>query len=206
MFSIRRSSSRFDVTCCCRWTIASQRFSPLRRNQQIAEQLIAVQGHDAREKAIANVVCMDVNRGPSYGLGITAPGEEWRCLGRGLKQLPERRNYRNSTMGHEVSWGGSIYFEAEPDTVAEPVCPVRSALWCRTSCRSYINADAGMMRAVSQQITDLIDQGIGAESRTNRWPFSNSIFTEQELAGTCWNRSWVNSNSAARLPAAGGPG
>jgi len=119
--------------------------------------------------------------------------------------LTGRENYRNFTAGHQAIWGGSVDFEAEPDKVAEPVYAVRSALWYWVSRRCYTNADAGMTRTVSEQITDLINQGIGTDSRTNRWTFSNSIFTGQELAGTCWNRSWVNSNREARLPARGGP-
>lgn len=179
-------------------------FSYLRRNPKIAEELVTIQGREAREEAIANIVYMDVNRSPNYRLGNTEPGDGWRYRGRGLKQLTGRDNYRNFTIGHSEIWGGDLDFEAEPDKVAEPIYSVRSGLWYWVSRGCHTLADGGITRSVSENVTDQINRGIGDDSRTNRWNFTNEIYSNEEFAKTCWNKSWVNANSQARLPAAGG--
>ena len=182
-----------------------QMFSYFRRNPQEADRVLLINPRAAREEAIANLVYMDANRSPGYRLGNTQPGDGWRYRGRGLKQLTGRDNYRSFTAGHTAIWGEEVDFEANPDRVSEPKYSVRSGLWFWVSRRCHVIADGGMTRAVSERITNEINRGIGADSRTNRWNHSNRIYGSNVFRRTCWNRSWINSNAEARVPRQGGP-
>jgi putative chitinase len=182
-----------------------QMFSYFRRNPDDGTAVLEVPSGPAREEAIANIVYMDVNRSPGYELGNIEPGDGWLYRGRGLKQLTGRFNYRQFSEGHRAIWGEDVDFVADPDKVSEPKYSVRSGLWFWVNRKCYALADGGMTRAVSESITDKINRGVNAASRTNRWTFSNQIYGSDVLKQTCWNRSWVNANSAARIPAAGGP-
>ena len=180
-------------------------FAYFKRNPDVGTAVLEVPSGPAREEAIANIVYMDVNRSPGYELGNTEPGDGWLYRGRGLKQLTGRFNYRGFTDGHTAIWGEKVDFVADPDKVAEPKYSVRSGLWFWVDRNCYALADGGMTRAVSESITDKINRGVKAASRTNRWTFSNQIYGSDLLKQTCWNRSWVNTNVNARIPAAGGP-
>lgn len=106
-----------------------------------AEALVA-QG----QKAVADFVY-----GGEFGrrqLGNTQPGDGSRFIGRGLKQLTGRDNYRRFSL----AWLGDESLLSTPDRVAEPDGAVASAVWFWMAKGLNEDADRGSVEAVTKRV------------------------------------------------------
>lgn len=118
--------------------------------------------HPANEKEIANraYAVANGNRG-------LASGDGWRYIGRGLKQLTGRANYKGFSLRYAALWGGSIDFEENPELLEQPLYAVRSAVWFWLHYRLYEIADNGADRENVDAITAVINKN--TDSYDARW-------------------------------------
>lgn len=102
--------------------------------------------HPANQSALANILY-----GGDFGrreLGNTEPGDGWRFIGRGLKQLTGRDNYRRFSR----AWLGDESLLAHPERVAEPAGAVASAIWFWASRQLNAEADRGTVQSVTRVV------------------------------------------------------
>jgi putative chitinase len=122
------------------------------------------EGRAADQQALANLLY-----GGDWGrknLGNTEPGDGWRFVGRGLKQLTGRHNYTEcgKALGED--------FLTDPDRLLMPINAALSAGWFWSVNGLNKLADAGDVRAMTRKINGgllglvnrqaLYTQGIGA--------------------------------------------
>ena len=94
-------------------------------------------------------------------LGNTESGDGARFIGRGLKQLTGRDNYRRFSR----AWLGDESLLAHPERVADPDGAVASAIWFWASRQLNQVADRGDVEAV----TRLVNGGTNALAERQRW-------------------------------------
>lgn len=100
--------------------------------------------HPANQSALANILY-----GGEFGrreLGNTQPGDGWKFIGRGLKQLTGRDNYRRFSR----AWLGDESLLEAPERVAQPDGAVASAIWFWVSKQLNAEADRGTVESVTR--------------------------------------------------------
>lgn len=103
-------------------------------------------GQPANQNAIANILY-----GGEWGarnLGNTEPGDGARFIGRGLKQLTGRSNYRRFSR----AWLGDESLLADPDRVARTDGAVASAVWFWVANGLNEIADRGTVQDVTRKV------------------------------------------------------
>lgn len=94
-------------------------------------------------------------------LGNTQPGDGAKFIGRGLKQLTGRDNYRRFSL----AWLGDESLLDRPGRVAEPDGAVASAIWFWNNKRLNQVADRGSVEAV----TRIVNGGLNALTERILW-------------------------------------
>lgn len=94
-------------------------------------------------------------------LGNTEPGDGARFIGRGLKMLTGRGNYRRFSR----AWLGDESLLQTPARVVEPDGAVASAVWFWTSKSLNAVADRGSVEAV----TRIVNGGVNALAEREKW-------------------------------------
>lgn len=126
--------------------------------------------HPANQSALANILY-----GGDFGkknLGNTEPGDGWRFIGRGLKQLTGRDNYRRFSR----AWIGDESLLAHPERVADADGAVASAIWFWASKQMNAEADRGTVESV----TRLVNGGqVGLPERKKWTDLFRSKWTEK---------------------------
>lgn len=119
-------------------------FGRHRISEADARRLGRTRTQPANQEGIANLIY-----GGAWGLtnlGNVAPGDGWRFIGRGLKQLTGRSNYTRcgKALGED--------FIAHPDRLLMPVNAALSAgwFWATNGCNAL--ADAGDVPALTKRI------------------------------------------------------
>lgn len=119
-------------------------------------------------KKLANYVYMDTNRTKSGALGNTHPGDGWRFIGRGIKQLTGRNNY--------TAFGKTVNMTAEQAAVyvATPKGAIESACWFWNTRNLNAVADADDI----VRMTKVINGGdIGLADRRARYTKAKAILS-----------------------------
>jgi predicted chitinase len=119
--------------------------------------------HPANQENIAN---------KAYGKrnGNNLPGDGWRYIGRGMKQLTGRDNYRKFTEYSFLTWGETINFEEQPDLVSNDIqYAVRSALFFWDDKNMYFQADGGYSLEASVAVTNIINSGLSMDDKKVRY-------------------------------------
>lgn len=115
--------------------------------------------HPANQSALANILY-----GGAFGrreLGNTETGDGWRFIGRGLKQLTGRDNYRRFSR----AWLGDESLLSHPDRVADPDGAVASAVWFWAARQLNAEADRGTVESV----TRVVNGGQVGLAERKRW-------------------------------------
>lgn len=115
--------------------------------------------HPANQSALANILY-----GGSFGrreLGNTQPGDGWKFIGRGLKQLTGRDNYRRFSR----AWLGDESLLETPERVAQPDGAVASAVWFWVSKQLNAEADRGTVESV----TRIVNGGAVGLAERKKW-------------------------------------
>jgi putative chitinase len=124
-----------------------QRFIRWRRiSAPDAQKFGKTPDHPANQSALANILY-----GGEFGreqLGNTQPGDGWKFIGRGLKQLTGRDNYRRFSR----AWLGDESLLAHPERVAAADGAVASAVWFWMSRGLNEVADKGTVEAVTLKV------------------------------------------------------
>lgn len=110
------------------------------------DQYGRAKGQPANQRMLANILY-----GGEFGrknLGNTEPGDGWRFIGRGLKQLTGRDNYRRFSR----AWLGDESLLAHPERVAEADGAVASAIWFWASKQLNAEADRGTVESVTRVV------------------------------------------------------
>ncbi len=113
----------------------------------------------ANGEVIANRMYDDNYRGAKYKLGNTSPGDGWKYLGRGLKQLTGKSNYQDLTNMYSNIWTDEkVDFVKNPDLIEQPKYAVRSAIRFWLKFRLYDIADKGATGDQVDAITKVINK------------------------------------------------
>lgn len=134
-----------------RGLIATYRY--FRNNPEDAERFGRTEAHPADQVAIADLGLANRN-----GNGDAASGDGCAFRGRGLFQLTGRANYRVFTVWHENTFGEQIDFEADPDSAAELLYAVRSAVFFWLDRDLAALADQGLTDSATDAITERINR------------------------------------------------
>lgn len=114
----------------------------------------------ANGEVIANRIYDDNYRGAKYKLGNTSPGDGWKYLGRGLKQLTGKSNYQDLTNMYSTLWHNEkVDFVNNPELIEQPKYAVRSAIRFWLKYKLYEIADKGATGAQVDSITKVINKG-----------------------------------------------
>ncbi|WP_230354310.1 hypothetical protein [Lelliottia sp. WAP21] len=138
-------------------------FSYYRRHPEEQELDGRTASHPANQENIAN---------KAYGTrnGNQRPGDGWRYIGRGMKQLTGRDNYRKFTEYSSLTWGEAINFEEQPDLVSDNIkYAVRSALFFWDDKNMYAQADKGYSLEASVAVTNIINSGLSMDDKKVRY-------------------------------------
>ncbi|ECF5960632.1 hypothetical protein CC896_004125 [Salmonella enterica subsp. arizonae] len=138
-------------------------FSYYRRHPEEQELDGRTASHPANQENIAN---------KAYGTrnGNHRPGDGWRYIGRGMKQLTGRDNYRKFTEYSSLTWGETINFEEQPDLVSDNIkYAVRSALFFWDDKNMYVQADKGYSLEASVAVTNIINSGLSMDDKKVRY-------------------------------------
>lgn len=132
----------------------------------------------ANGEVIANRMYDDNYRVGIYKLGNTAPGDGWRYLGRGLKQLTGKFNYQDLTKMYSTIWTGeNVDFVKNPELIEEPKYAVRSAIRFWLKFKLYEIADKGATGTQVDAITKVINEATDSYSaRREHFVRANKIF------------------------------
>lgn len=113
----------------------------------------------ANGEVIANRMYDDNYRGAKYKLGNTSPGDGWKYLGRGLKQLTGKSNYQDLTNMYSNIWTDEkVDFVKNPELIEQPKYAVRSAIRFWLKSRLYDIADRGATGDQVDAITKVINK------------------------------------------------
>lgn len=138
-------------------------FSYYRRHPEEQELDGRTSSHPANQENIAN---------KAYGArnGNNRPGDGWRYIGRGMKQLTGRDNYRKFTEYSSLTWGETINFEDQPSLISESIIyAVRSALFFWDDKKMYLQADKGYSLEASIAVTNIINSGLSMDDKQVRY-------------------------------------
>ncbi|MDQ8934731.1 glycoside hydrolase family 19 protein [Acinetobacter rudis] len=114
----------------------------------------------ANGETIANRIYDDNYRNKGFKLGNVVPGDGWKYLGRGLKQLTGRDNYRDLTIMYGTLWSDEKKdFVAEPELLEQAKYAVRSAIRFWLKYKLYEIADKGATEHQVDAITAIINKG-----------------------------------------------
>jgi len=132
----------------------------------------------ANGEVIANRMYDDNYRGVKYKLGNTSPGDGWKYLGRGLKQLTGKSNYQDLTKMYSTIWADEkVDFVKNPELIEQPKYAVRSAIRFWLKYKLYDIADKGATGAQVDNITKIINEGTDSYSaRRTHFVKANTIF------------------------------
>lgn len=116
-------------------------------------------GHGpANGEIIANRMYEDRYR-PTSPLGNTSPGDGWKYLGRGLKQLTGKYNYNDLTIMYSQVWKDEKQdFVKNPELLEQPKYAVRSAIRFWLKFKLYDIADKGATNTQVDAITKIINK------------------------------------------------
>lgn len=113
----------------------------------------------ANGEVIANRMYDDNYRSAKYKLGNTSPGDGWKYLGRGLKQLTGKNNYQDLTNMYSTIWPGEkVDFVKNPELIEQPKYAVRSAIRFWLKFKLYDVADRGANGEQVDAITKVINE------------------------------------------------
>ncbi|NNH00760.1 glycoside hydrolase family 19 [Acinetobacter sp. ANC 5414] len=113
----------------------------------------------ANGEVIANRMYDDNYRGEKYKLGNTSPGDGWKYLGRGLKQLTGKSNYQDLTNMYSIIWADEkVDFVKNPELIEKPKYAVRSAIRFWLKYKLYDVADKGAEGVQVDTITKIINK------------------------------------------------
>ncbi|WP_425918292.1 glycoside hydrolase family 19 protein [Acinetobacter sp. TSRC1-2] len=132
----------------------------------------------ANGEVIANHMYDDNYRGAKYKLGNTSPGDGWKYLGRGLKQLTGKSNYQDLPNMYSTIWADEkVDFVKNPELIEQPKYAVRSAIRFWLKYKLYDIADKGATGAQVDNITKVINEGTDSYSaRRTHFVKANTIF------------------------------
>lgn len=132
----------------------------------------------ANGETIANRMYDDNYRGAKFKLGNTAPGDGWKYLGRGLKQLTGKANYKDLTDMYGIIWSGEkVDFVKNPELIEQPKYAVRSAIRFWLKFKLYEIADKGKTSTQVDAITRVINLATDSYvDRRSHFIQANQIF------------------------------
>lgn len=120
----------------------------------------------ANGEVIANRMYDDNYRDAQYKLGNTSPGDGWKYLGRGLKQLTGKNNYQDLTNMYSTIWSDEkVDFVKNPKLIEQPKYAVRSAIRFWLKYKLYEIADKGTTGAQVDAITKVINKATDSYSQ-----------------------------------------
>lgn len=132
----------------------------------------------ANGEIIANRMYDDNYRGAKYKLGNTSPGDGWKYLGRGLKQLTGKSNYQDLTNMYSTIWADEkVDFVKNPNLIEQPKYAVRSAIRFWLKFELYEVADKGANGEQVNAITKVINEGTDSyAARRMHFELASKIF------------------------------
>ncbi|MDN5524955.1 glycoside hydrolase family 19 [Acinetobacter sp.] len=132
----------------------------------------------ANGEVIANRMYDDNYRGEKYKLGNISPGDGWKYLGRGLKQLTVKSNYQDLTNMYSTIWTDEkVDFVKNPELIEQPKYAVRSAIRFWLKYKLYDIADKGATGIQVDTITKVINEATDSYSaRRTHFFKANTIF------------------------------
>lgn len=149
-----------------------------------------------KRETIANTAYAEKN-----GNGNAESGDGFRYIGRGMKQLSGRKNYRDFTTGYKSYWPEEKNppdFEANPELVATTKYGTRAGLWYFASKGCASQADKGMNPTASAGVTQRINPG--TDSIEQRYKQSEKIYNSGVFNKISYNTSTRLNNPKARNP------
>lgn len=138
-------------------------FSYYRRHPEEQELDGRTSSHPANQENIAS---------KAYGKrnGNNRPGDGWRYIGRGMKQLTGRDNYRKFTEYSLLTWGEEINLEDQPSLISDNIIyAARSALFFWDDKKMYLQADKGYSLEASIAVTNIINSGLSMDDKQVRY-------------------------------------
>lgn len=132
----------------------------------------------ANGEIIANRMYDDNYRSAKYKLGNTSPGDGWKYLGRGLKQLTGKSNYQDLTNMYSTIWlDEKVDFVKNPELIEQPKYAVRSAIRFWLKFKLYDVADIGASGEQVDAITKVINEATDSyAARRAHFVQANKIF------------------------------
>lgn len=132
----------------------------------------------ANGEVIANRMYDDKYRSARYKLGNTSPGDGWKYLGRGLKQLTGKSNYKDLTDMYATIWPDeNVDFVKNPELIEQPKYAVRSAIRFWLKYKLYEIADKGATGAQVDAITRVINEATDSyDARRRHFTQAYKIF------------------------------
>lgn len=108
----------------------------------------------------------DNYRDAQYKLGNTSPGDGWKYLGRGLKQLTGKNNYQDLTNMYSTIWSDEkVDFVKNPKLIEQQKYVVRSAIRFWLKYELYEIADKGTTGAQVDAITKVFNKSTDSYSQ-----------------------------------------
>lgn len=150
------------------------------RNRAEAKIDAAIKDKVLKEKTICNKAYMDMNRAKGRKLGNVIDGDGYKYIGRGLKQLTGRYNYKKFNEFYPKAWPNeNLNFIENPELIEQPKYAARTALVYWLANKLYNYADEGFTHDVVDKITKGVNAGATSKMIEDRRSFfekSKNIF------------------------------
>ncbi|OJU84624.1 MAG: glycoside hydrolase family 19 [Acinetobacter sp. 39-4] len=150
------------------------------KNRAEAKIDAAIKDKALKEKTICNKAYMDVNRAKGRKLGNVIDGDGYKYIGRGLKQLTGRYNYKKFNEFYPKAWPNeNLNFIENPELIEQPKYAARTALVYWLANKLYNYADEGFTYGVVDKITKGVNAGATSKMIEDRRSFfdkSKNIF------------------------------